>query len=140
VQTKQPRPKANHGNKLHQFIAGIAQAAVNQEEQATNIPASMKALTDAMAAQIKAMLDRIPQLKSNGKQKECTKWWWRRQQQWPQWQERQRVNQTQDNTIHQTTQHGLLLLVARVPSSQHKPHKHHLQVVTTQPRCNGNVE
>jgi hypothetical protein len=44
--------KANHGNKLCQYIAGIAQAPVNQEEQAANIRDSTKASMDAMASQI----------------------------------------------------------------------------------------
>ncbi len=54
--------KANRGNELCHYIAGIAQAAVKQEEQATNIRNSTKASTDAMAAQIKAMSDQIAQL------------------------------------------------------------------------------
>ncbi len=54
--------KANCGNELCQYIAGIAQAAVKQEEQATNIRDSTKASMDAMAAQIKAMSDQIAQL------------------------------------------------------------------------------
>ena len=54
--------EVDHRNKLCQYIAGIAQAAVNQEEQATNIRDSTKALTDAMASQIKAMSDQIAQL------------------------------------------------------------------------------
>ncbi len=54
--------KANCGNELCQYIAGIAQAAVKQEEQATNIHDSTKASMDAMAAQIKAMSDQIAQL------------------------------------------------------------------------------
>ncbi len=49
--------KADRGNELCQYIAEIAQAAVKQEEQATNIRDSTKASTDAMAAQIKAMSD-----------------------------------------------------------------------------------
>ncbi len=51
--------KANCSNELSQYIAGIAQAAVKQEEQAANIHDSTKASTDAMAAQIKAMSDQI---------------------------------------------------------------------------------
>jgi hypothetical protein len=47
--------EADCGNELCQYIAGISQAAVNQEEQAANIRDSKKASTDAMAAQIKAM-------------------------------------------------------------------------------------
>jgi hypothetical protein len=54
--------KANCGDELCQCIAGIAQAAVKQEEQAANIRDSTKVSTDAMAAQIKAMSDRIAQL------------------------------------------------------------------------------
>jgi hypothetical protein len=55
--------KANRGNKLRQYIAGIAKAAVAQEEQAANIHDSMKVMrTDAMNAQIKAMSDQIPHL------------------------------------------------------------------------------
>ncbi len=40
-----------------QYIAGIVQAAVKQEEQAANFHDSTKASADAMAAQIKAMSD-----------------------------------------------------------------------------------
>jgi hypothetical protein len=54
--------KANCGNELIQYIAGIAQAAVKQEEQAANIRDSTKASTDAIAAQIKTMSDQIAQL------------------------------------------------------------------------------
>ncbi len=54
--------KANCGNELHQYIAGIIQAAVKQEEQAANIRDSTKASTDAMVTQIKAMSDQIAQL------------------------------------------------------------------------------
>jgi hypothetical protein len=54
--------KAKRGNELCQYIAGIAQAAVKQEEQAANIHDSTKASTDAMATQIKAMSDQIAQL------------------------------------------------------------------------------
>jgi hypothetical protein len=54
--------EAHRGDKLHQYIAGIAQAAVAQEEQATNIHDSTKASSNAMAAQIKVMLDQIVQL------------------------------------------------------------------------------
>ncbi len=54
--------KANCGNEFCQYIAGIAQAAVKQKEQAANIRDSTKASMDAMAAQIKAMSDQIAQL------------------------------------------------------------------------------
>ena len=54
--------KANAGNKLRQYIARIAQAAVAQEEQATHIRDSTKASSNAMAMQIKVMLDQIAQL------------------------------------------------------------------------------
>jgi hypothetical protein len=54
--------EAHHGNELRQYIAGIAQAAVAQEEQAANIRDSTKASSNAMAAQIKVMLDQIVQL------------------------------------------------------------------------------
>jgi hypothetical protein len=54
--------KADCSNELCQYLAGIAQAAVKQEEQAANIHDSKKASTDAMAAQIKAMSDQIAQL------------------------------------------------------------------------------
>jgi hypothetical protein len=54
--------KANCGEELCQYIAGIAQAAVKQEEQAANIRDSTKASTDTMATQIKAMSDQIAQL------------------------------------------------------------------------------
>ncbi len=54
--------EADHGDELYQYIARTAQAAVKQEEQATNIHDSTKASTDAMAAQIKAMSDQITQL------------------------------------------------------------------------------
>ncbi len=54
--------EANCGNELCQYIAGIAQAAFKQEEQAANIRDSTKASMDAMAAQIKAFADQIAQL------------------------------------------------------------------------------
>ncbi len=54
--------KADCGDKLCQYIAGIAKAAVNQEEQAANICNSTKTFTGAMATQIKAMSDQIAQL------------------------------------------------------------------------------
>ena len=54
--------RADASNELRKFIAGIAQAAVTQEEQAANIRDSTKASSDAMAAQIKVMLDQITQL------------------------------------------------------------------------------
>jgi hypothetical protein len=54
--------KANRGDELCQYIAGIAQAAVKQEEQVANIHDSTKASTDAMATQIKTMTDQIAQL------------------------------------------------------------------------------
>ncbi len=54
--------KVNSGDERCQYIAGIAQAAVKQEEQAANIHDSTKASTDAMATQIKAMSDQIAQL------------------------------------------------------------------------------
>ncbi len=54
--------KADCGNELCQYIAGIAQAAVKQEEHAANIRDSTKVSTDAMAAQIKTMFDQIAQL------------------------------------------------------------------------------
>jgi hypothetical protein len=54
--------EAHCGNKLRQYIAGIAQAAVAQEEQATNIRDSTKASSNAMAAQIKVMSDQNAQL------------------------------------------------------------------------------
>ena len=49
--------KANAEDKLWKYIVGIMQAAVIHEEQAANIRDSTKALSDAMAAQIKVMLD-----------------------------------------------------------------------------------
>jgi hypothetical protein len=54
--------KAHRGNKLRQYMDGIAQAVVAQEEQAANIRGSTKASSNAMAAQIKVMLDQIAQL------------------------------------------------------------------------------
>ncbi len=54
--------KANAGDKLWKYIARIAQAAVTQEEQAANIQDSNNTSTDAMSAQIKAMVDQIAQL------------------------------------------------------------------------------
>ena len=54
--------KANAGDELQKYIAGTAQAAVTQEEQATNIRDSTKASTDVMSAQIKVMMDQIAQL------------------------------------------------------------------------------
>jgi hypothetical protein len=54
--------EADAGDKLRKYIAGIAQAAVTQEEQANNIRDSAKATSDAMAAQLKAMSEQIAQL------------------------------------------------------------------------------
>ncbi len=54
--------KADCDDELHQYVVGIAQAAVKQEEQATNIHDSRKASMDAMAAQIKTMSDQIARL------------------------------------------------------------------------------
>jgi hypothetical protein len=54
--------EADAGDKLQKYIPGIAQAAVTQEEQAANIRDSTKASSNTMAAQIKAMLDKIAQL------------------------------------------------------------------------------
>jgi hypothetical protein len=54
--------EAHRGNKLRQYIAGIVQAVVAQEEQAANIPDSTKASSNAMAAQIKVTSDQIAQL------------------------------------------------------------------------------
>jgi hypothetical protein len=54
--------EANCSDELHQYIAGIAQAAVKQEEQAADIHDSTKASMDAMDTQIKAMSDQIAQL------------------------------------------------------------------------------
>ncbi len=54
--------EAHCGNELRQYIARIAQAAVAQEEQAANIRDSTKALSDAIAAQIKVMSNHIAQL------------------------------------------------------------------------------
>ena len=54
--------EADCGDELCQYIAGIAQAAVKQEEHTANIRDSTKASTDAMATQIKAMSDQIAQL------------------------------------------------------------------------------
>jgi hypothetical protein len=53
---------ANSGDELRKYIAGIAQAAVAQEEQAANIRDSMKASTDAMVTQIKTLADQIAAL------------------------------------------------------------------------------
>jgi hypothetical protein len=64
--------KADRGNELCQYIAGIAQAAVKQEEQAANIRNSTKASMDTMAAQIKAMSDRIAQLKTMANKENAT--------------------------------------------------------------------
>ena len=47
---------------MRKYIAGIAQAAVTQEEQANNIRDSSKATSDAMASQLKTMLEQIAQL------------------------------------------------------------------------------
>jgi hypothetical protein len=62
--------EAHRSNELHRYIAGIAQAAVAQEEQAANIRDSTKASSDAMAAQIKVMLDQIAQLTKTRANKE----------------------------------------------------------------------
>jgi hypothetical protein len=53
--------KADARDELRKYIAGIAQAAVTQEEQAANIRDSNKAATNAMFAQIKVMTDQIAQ-------------------------------------------------------------------------------
>ena len=63
---------ADTGDELWKYIAGIAQAAVTQEVQAANIHNSTKASSDAMAAQIKAMLDQIVQLTKAMANKENT--------------------------------------------------------------------
>jgi len=47
---------------LRKYIAGIAQAAVTQEEQTNNIRDSSKATSDAMASQLKTMSEQIAQL------------------------------------------------------------------------------
>ncbi len=47
---------------MRKYIAGIAQAAVTQEEQANNIRDSSKATSDAMASQLKTMSEQIAQL------------------------------------------------------------------------------
>ena len=54
--------KADAGDELQKYIAGISQAAVTQEEQATNIRDSSKASSYTMAPQIKTMSDQIVQL------------------------------------------------------------------------------
>jgi hypothetical protein len=54
--------EADCGNELCQYIPGVAQTAVKQEEHAANIHDSTKATIDAMAGQIKAMSDQIAQL------------------------------------------------------------------------------
>ena len=54
--------EADAGDELQKYIAGIAQAAVTQEEQANNIRDSAKATSDTMAAQLKAMSEQIAQL------------------------------------------------------------------------------
>ncbi len=65
--------KADRGNEHCQYIAGTAQAAVKQEEQAANIGDSTKASTNTMVAQIKAMSDQIAKLNQcNGQNGECT--------------------------------------------------------------------
>ncbi len=61
-ETANQATESNRGNELRQHIAGIAQAAVKQEEQAANIHDSTKASTNAMTTQIKAMSDQIAQL------------------------------------------------------------------------------
>ncbi len=53
--------KADAGDELWKYIAGIAQSVI-QEEQAANIHDSNKAATDAMSAQSKVMADQIAQL------------------------------------------------------------------------------
>jgi hypothetical protein len=54
--------KANCSDELRQYIARNAKSGFAQEEQAANIHDSAKVMTDTMTAQIKAMLDQIPQL------------------------------------------------------------------------------
>ena len=63
---------ADAGDKLQKYIARISQAAVTQEEQATNIQDSSKASSDAMAEQIKTMSDQISQLTKKMDNKENT--------------------------------------------------------------------
>ncbi len=63
---------ADAGDELRKYIAGIAQAAVSQEEQAANIRDSSKASSDAMAAHIKTMSDQIAQLTKKLDNKENT--------------------------------------------------------------------
>jgi len=63
---------ADTGDELQMYIAGIAQAAGTQEEQAANIRDSSKASSDAMAAQIKTMSDQIAQLTKKLGNKENT--------------------------------------------------------------------
>jgi predicted phage tail protein len=77
--------EADAGDELRKYIAGVAQAAVTQEEQAANIRDSTKASSDAMAAQIKTKSDQIAQLTKAIANKENTPsggggglWWWRR--------------------------------------------------------------
>ena len=53
--------KADCSDKLCQYIAGFAQAAETQEDLAANIRDRTKALTDAMALQIKTISDQIAQ-------------------------------------------------------------------------------
>ena len=64
--------KADAGDELRKYIAGIAQAVVTQEEQAANIQDSSKASSDAMAAQIKTMSNQIAQLTKTMANKENT--------------------------------------------------------------------
>ncbi len=51
---------ANSGDELRKYIAGIAQAAVAQEEQAANIRDSTKASTDAMSLKSRPWPTRSP--------------------------------------------------------------------------------
>ena len=55
---------------MRKYIAGIAQAAVTQEEQANNIRDSAKATSNAIAAQLKSMSEQITQLTKNLDNKE----------------------------------------------------------------------
>ncbi len=134
--------KANCSNELCQYIAGIAQAAVKQEEQAANIHDSTKASMDAMVAQIKAMSDHIAQLTKAMAIKENA------------------PNGSSSGGGSSSSGHrgrdkgqaryvavqytkprsGQLLFIARFPSSRQEPHERHLHVETTQPRHDSNLE
>jgi hypothetical protein len=138
---------ANSSGELRKYIAGIAQAAVAQEEQAANIRDSTKALTDAMVTQIKTLADQIAALTKAMANKENI----------PNGSGKGSSGgrggggggggsgggkgqaKMQHSPIHQTAMHGWLLFVPWLPSSRREPHKCHLPMEAGQPRCDSHL-